>query len=115
MGGCRSQVGCNKGLWEVQPALRERRAPLSPCFGGEERSWGKSRGRERRGEAFEVGTDKVGAGREKGGKTMSPGTDRINHGVWPSPVPLGRATSIYCMKTSLSGCARVWLQLQTLK
>ena len=37
------------------------------------------------------------------------------HGVWPPPVPLGGATSIYCMKTSLSGCAHVWLQLQTLK
>ena len=46
---------------------------------------------------------------------MSPGTDIINHGVWPPPVPLGGATSIYRMKTSLSGCARVWLQLQTLK
>ena len=65
MGGCRSQVGCNEGLWEVQPALRERRAPLSPCFGGEERGWGKSRGRVLRGEAFEVATDKVGAGRKE--------------------------------------------------
>ena len=37
------------------------------------------------------------------------------HGVWPPPVPLGGATSIYCMETSLSGCAHVWLQLQTLK
>ena len=65
MGGCRSQVGCNEGLWEVQPALQERREPLPTYFGGEERGWGNSRGRVLRGVAFEVGMDKVELGERR--------------------------------------------------
>lgn len=51
----------------MQPALQERRAPLPTYFGGEERGWGKSRGRVLRGVAFEVGMDKVELGERREG------------------------------------------------
>ena len=51
----------------MQPALQERRAPLPTYFGGEERGWGKSRGRVLRGVAFEVGMDNVELGERREG------------------------------------------------
>lgn len=63
--GAEARPGCTKGLWEVQPALQERRAPLPTYFGGEERGWSKSQGRVLRGVAFEVGMDKVELGERK--------------------------------------------------
>ena len=85
-------MGCNKGLWEVQPALRERRERLPPGFRGEEGSWGKSQGRMLRGVAFEVAMNRVGAwgrGRHPEGESTSSGAEMIKRGVWLARVPHG--------------------------